>query len=280
MFGKPKNVRRDIYMKNVYVEPKYDGFRVRLASDEQGHIALAVGRKQDYTHHFEAIRLPPDIIIDAEVIVNGSLQQTSRVLTRQRSVSGSQIEVYVFDILEYRDESVSGLGYVARRQCLTELLFPEPVYLAESTWSAEDITMEKLAQPYLERGFEGIVTKNAHGRYGEGWFKFKRQRAEDFLVCETKEGTGEWAGTVGAIQLYDLRLDQVVGWCSSGSDATRSWFTNELQGLDADGIISKGILVEVEYQQRTEDGMLRHPRLLRIRHDLMEVHNEPLSTTT
>ena len=76
--------------------------------------------------------------------------------------------------------------------------------------------------------------------------------------------------------------------CSVGSDANRSWFTNALDRLAVQRMASSshlngklhdalmqnyvaqlGIIVEVEYQQRTADGKLRHPRLLRIRHDLM-----------
>ena len=270
MFGKPKALAGDIHVKNVYIEPKYDGFRVRLASDEHGYVALAIGRKSDYTHHFDGTLLPAGIIVDAEVIVNGSLQETSKVLTRHNPVPGADVQVYVFDVLEYKDEKIQNLGYVARRNLLDELTLVGNVHRVQSTWSHEDLTISELAGPYLDMGFEGIVTKSAHGRYGQEWYKYKVQRAEDFHVISWAEGQGEWAGTVGRIQLANSE-GVAVGWCSTGSDANRAWFTEKIIGLGDTVVQNLGIIVEVEYQQRTRDGMLRHPRLLRVRHDLMEV---------
>ena len=82
MFGKPRAVPASHQLTDFYIEPKIDGFRVRFDVRSNGKVAVAVGRKRDYTHHFEHLQFPSEGVFDAEVVVNGSLQETSKVLSR------------------------------------------------------------------------------------------------------------------------------------------------------------------------------------------------------
>ena len=104
MFGKPKQIQAGtkIIPGNV-VEPKVDGFRVRIATDsDTGLVEAAIGRKRDYTHHLASIKLPPSCVFDAEIVVNGSLQETSKVLSRGYAVPYDTMKIYVFDILAFK----------------------------------------------------------------------------------------------------------------------------------------------------------------------------------
>ena len=280
MFGKPKAEKADTVFGLAYVaEPKVDGFRVRIQTERWSQrIEAAIGRKRDYTHHFEGIKMPPGCVFDAEVVVNGSLQETSKVLSRQQRTPYQTMDIYVFDILEHRNGYVydlRGESLSYRRHFLDSLAWAtcdaKPI---EQTIISTPMAIETLAQGYIAQGWEGVVVKALDQPYGSKWFKFKRQQAEDFLVTRYIPGRGEWVGTIGAIGLAELprqvpaEPERAVGQCSVGSNDLRLFFTDAMEA----GIT--GIIVEVEYQQRTADGQLRHPRLLRVRHDLMEVASD------
>ena len=271
MFGKPKSLQSGAMVTPRYiVEPKVDGFRVRFSTgissrNNNGLIEAAIGRKRDYTHHFTGIKLPPGCVFDAEVVVNGSLQETSKVLSRAHAIPYSTMKIYVFDILEFCSRSTIHTPYFERRSFLESLTWPmadaNPILMNPILMA---IPIEILAQPYIEEGWEGIVIKQETSRYGEDWFKYKQQQTKDFLVAGYTQGQGEWLGTIGSIELFDIQTGLSVGQCSVGSDYHRDYFTTAAAADILD------IIVEVEYQQYTASNQLRHPRLLRIRTDLME----------
>ena len=293
MFGKPKAVPASYQLRDFFIEPKIDGFRVRFDVNNDGTVAVAVGRKRDYTHHFRHLVFPSGGVFDAEVVVNGSLQETSKVLSKQYYTDFDDMRVFVFDILELEGRRIDHESYIMRRGHLNGLnwhhahLIPIAAINTSGTY-----TIGALAAPHITDGFEGIVAKHPASPYGQQWYKYKVQKAEDFIVSGFQEGKGEWAGTVGAIELQERQGGKTVGMCSVGSDANRKWFTDTLDRLyiisqskrsfhrpsnksqlselmARNMILEEGIIVEVEYQQRTADDKLRHPRLLRIRHDLM-----------
>ncbi len=278
MFGKPKPFKHDaiIDTSRFVIEPKIDGFRVRFVSDEVGAVGAAFGRKRDYTHHFAGITLPAHGVFDAEVVVNGSLQETSKVLSRQATVAFDDMQIHVFDILNYLEMDRLMYTYTVRRALLELLDWPDA--LAQPIKSSTHLSLETsmavadLAAPYIEEGYEGIVVKLRQGVYGEGWFKYKKQHSEDFWVFRIDEGAGEWCGTAGSLALWDPRMKKIAGNCSAGSDAHRelftSWAGHRLNQRLYDWDVNP-LIVEVEFQQRTADNQLRHPRLLRVRHDLM-----------
>ena len=290
MFGKPKAVQADHQLQDFYIEPKIDGFRVRFDVHHNGKVAVAVGRIRDYTHHFSHLQFPASGVFDAEVVVNGSLQETSKVLSRKDPVSFNRMDVCIFDILQFGARRVDHESYLMRRGILGRLNWKDEgsdlPSLVPSGYADGINSAGELAKFYIDAGYEGIVAKHPSSPYGEQWFKYKKQTAEDFLVTGFQEGKGEWAGSVGAIELQEMHGGKTVGMCSVGSDVNRKWFTDALdqayvkftasvtvrpqdRALMSQWLSNAGIIVEVEYQQRTADGKLRHPRLLRIRHDLM-----------
>ena len=134
-----------------------------------------------------------------------------------------------------------------------------PVHLIDSIIVRERMSIADIAGPYIDNGYEGIVVKNPSGRYGDEWFKYKTLQEETFIAQGWESGRGEWAGSVGAIYLYDT-AGNCVGKCSTGSNENRAWFTDNSFRLSE---WSMAPIVEVAYQQKTRDGKLRHPRLLR-----------------
>ena len=273
MFGKPQQLTAGITIERGYaIEPKVDGFRVLFSTNAVGTVAIAIGRKRDYTHHFGGIKLPHSCIFDAEVVVNGSLQETSKILSRNNATPYDTMQIYVFDILQDDLADLTLDPYCLRRARLDGLRWPmadaRPIPMQEIV---KPILVEKLAQPYIDIGWEGVVIKQLSQPYGRKWFKYKTQITEDFVVNSIDEGNGGWQKTAGRLKLWDPRSACDVGSCSVGSNENRVWFTNRMKIYSRD---SNPIIVEVEYQQRTATNQLRHPRLLRVRHDLMETNND------
>ena len=221
MFGKPKAVQADHQLQDFFIEPKIDGFRVRFDVYRNGKVAVAVGRKRDYTHHFSHLNFPAGGVFDAEVVVNGTLQETSKVLSRQDVTPFKTMDVYIFDILELEGRRIDHESYIMRRGHLNSFHWGSLIPIAAI--NARGLhTIGTLAEPHIASGFEGIVAKNPSSPYGEQWFKYKKQTAEDFLVTGFQEGKGEWTGSVGAIELQEMQGGKTVGMCSVGSDANRS----------------------------------------------------------
>ena len=282
MFGKPKKIQAGtrIIPGNV-VEPKVDGFRVRIATcigSNAGLVGAAIGRKRDYTHHVMELRFPPGCTFDTEVVVNGSLQETSKVLSRNHVIPYETIQVYVFDVLEVYGQDMSLKPYSERRRFLENLEWPlKNVQPIQATRISDSPLIEDLAQSYIDDGWEGVVIKRENQPYGSQWFKYKRHEAEDFWVHGIDEGYGFWSSTAGSLRLWDPRKQHLVGNCSTGSDDNRAWFTKyagHYLNQELPSWKAYPLIVEVEYQQRTAAGQLRHPRLLRVRHDLMEINSD------
>ena len=132
-------------------------------------------------------------------------------------------------------------------------------------------------------GFEGVVAKRLDSTYTPGlrsrhWLKIKSQKRDEFVVCGWTAGEGRREGSIGSLAL-GLPVEG-GGWCYVGNVGTG--FTNdELRRLEAllkplvvtatpytqnVRLVKKGtvfvspeVVVDVEYTERTDEGILRHP---------------------
>jgi len=268
-FGKPRAEKAERRFQGYNAEPKIDGWRARIDyhSDEQ---FIVSGHRSDFTVHLrDRIVLPTAGVYDAEIVVNESLQGTASVLSRRSRCDIDSLDVYVFDALELEQMDTSQISYQNRRSLLEGLDWTYPVQLIESIPIYERKRIDEIAWPFIEDGYEGVVLKGPLSRYGEDWHKYKRRSSREFVVTRFEMGKGEWAGTVGAIHITDAVTGMPAGKCSVGSNANRVFFTDLLNKPLTEHGRTGPVVVEVEYQQITRDGRLRHPRLVRVRHDLM-----------
>lgn len=112
--------------------------------------------------------------------------------------------------------------------------------------------------------FEGTMVKNLHTPWTAtrswSWMKIKDSITREVTVTGLKEGTGKYVGMCGAlIGDYNGRKVRVSGM----TDKQREEFWNKPKSI-------VGKLVEVESQEETEHGSLRHPRFIRVRDDKEE----------
>ncbi|MFJ6953795.1 ATP dependent DNA ligase, partial [Micromonospora aurantiaca (nom. illeg.)] len=139
-----------------------------------------------------------------------------------------------------------------------------------------------------EHGREGVMAKRVESLYRPGvrspdWVKVKLEVTADFVVGGWRPGARRVGGLLVGVPGPDGRLiyrGRVGGGIGAAIErellreleplrATDSPFAAGVPREDARGAIwvTPRIVVEVKYGQRTPDGRLRFPRILRLRPD-------------
>ena len=212
--------------REVYVEPKYDGFR------SQVHIYSQDGVKtvKIFSRNLENTTLMfPDLveaakglkvknaIFDAEAI--GYEPKTSRFLPFQETVQRKRkhgieeavknfpLKLFVFDVLYKDGKSYLNTPFNERRKALEEVIPKEgsavEITRQERVTSAE--VLRDLIKKYLAEGLEGALIKKIDAPYKAGgrgfhWVKYKKTTEGgladtiDCLVMGIYKGRGKRAG--------------------------------------------------------------------------------------
>jgi ATP-dependent DNA ligase len=231
------------------VEPKIDGIRVFLfksgdklvISSKHGAIYTPQSSPKVFATVPEFLHAPHQMILDGEYVAK-------------------KARVSFFDVLQVDDRELRPLPLTERRKVLHEILegtgLEVPYRLARSV---EEI--QALKERYVREGFEGVVAKNPQSSHGQpgSWLKMKKFDTVDVFVMDYErtqdmERTGvprSWF-----VGVYDDKGHRVplgkVGAFVEKVDPRR---------------VKKDTVVEVRYQEVTEDMKLRGAFILRVRHD-------------
>lgn len=281
-------------------EPKLDGYRV-LACLERNSVRLTSRNGLDMTAAFPEIvaavrdQAVESMILDGEIIALApdgkpsfnALQNRAQLKT-SREIEKAQRELPVamvcFDLLHFAGVNLRQSPYVERRRYLSQCLLPSErlqlVHAVEDGRTLYDVA--------LQNGFEGIVSKRKDSQYFPGkrsaaWLKFKAIHTDEFVVGGYTKGKGA-RESIGALLLgyWDQGALRYVGHAGSGltegiigslrerfdgSEVKRCPF-REKPDLHRPTIwVKPEVVVEVSYQDRTPDGLLRAPVFLRVRDD-------------
>lgn len=267
-------------------EPKFDGGRL-LVGIEDG--AVRMYSRQGVSHagkltalEAELATLPEGTWLDAELVgmqmVEGNVMaQWSAAQSVMSSVGevadymADRVTLVVFDLLAYDGHDARALPFKQRRAFLER---------AMSAWEDTDFDramlvpqMEASAASYeaaVAQGFEGIIAKRLDAPYSSGrsaaWLKFKPTRTLDAVVTGFTEGESGFAGMVGALvfSFFDPEtgtFEREAAGKASGFDLpTRVDMTENPERY-------LGRVVEIRYQNVTEDGRFRFLRFDRWRDD-------------
>jgi len=113
-----------------------------------------------------------------------------------------------------------------------------------------------------KHGFEGSIVRPWDYQYvgtrSYSWMKMKNVKSADLIIIDYFEGKGKYAGQLGGFVVkYGYRTVKVG---SGFTDEQRvEFFKNPESYIDK--------IAEVLYMEETDDGSLRHPRFVTIRHD-------------
>lgn len=130
-------------------------------------------------------------------------------------------------------------------------------------------------QQQLDAGYEGVVAKDHKAGYfdSQAWLKIKQRTTVDAQIVGWEPGAkgGKHACTLGAlvVAVLDAATGQLreIANVVPGDDMLRASLFGQLRYLASAEIATLGMIAELEAQLWTKDGRLRHPRILRWRHD-------------
>ncbi|WP_373322697.1 DNA ligase D [Aromatoleum toluolicum] len=288
-------------------EPKLDGYRVLAFVARDGtemRVKLQSRRGLDLTTTFPRLAAElrgqgADMIVDGELVAfdasgrpSFNALQNRFHLKAERDIAAADRSTPVvyccFDLLYFAGVDLRAAPYHDRRRYLAQCLLPSP--LLQLVHVAED--GEALQRAALASGFEGIIGKRKDSRYTAGrrsssWLKIKATQSGEFVVGGYTRGKGS-RGPLGALLLGyreggeggALRYASHVG---SGFDtATLEQVRARLEDLRTEVCpfvekpelngpttwVRPELVVEVQFQEWTEDGSLRVPIFLRMRDDI------------
>ena len=229
-------------------EPKWDGIRVFLFKSgdrsvlvgRHGSVFTPKGNPVVFAKIPEFVHAPNRMILDGEYVSKDGL--------------------HLFDVLQVDDRDLKSRPLSERKDILHEILDGTGLEtLAILAKSIEEIS--KFQDDEIAAGGEGIICKNPTSAYGDtnSWLKLKRFDTIDCFVTGY-EDTPDYKRTgvprSWFIGLYD-DAGQIVNIGKVGS------FVEKVNPRK----VEKGSVVEVRFQEVTQDEKLRAPFILKVRHD-------------
>jgi bifunctional non-homologous end joining protein LigD len=193
----------------------------------------------------------------------------------------------VFDVLHLDGSDLMPLPWSERRP------FLDGLGLAGPSWSTTPSIPghgDELLEIVRQRRMEGVMCKRIDSPYVPGgrskaWLKVKLQESDEFVVGGWLGGEGRRAGRIGSLLLgvpaEGGGLDYVgnVGTGFTDKELTRlqarlDAIRRDVSPFTGGGTPKKGavfvepeLVVEVEFTERTDEGILRHPSYKGVRID-------------
>ncbi|MFC0507670.1 non-homologous end-joining DNA ligase [Micromonospora costi] len=279
-------------------EFKWDGVRA-LADISEGQQHLYARSGVEITAAYPELATlrnqVADALLDGEVVLFGESGQPSftalaeRMHVRDRNRAARLAAVMpvtymIFDVLRLDGEDLIGWPYERRREALDGL------GLGGARWAVPPVFSDGPAtyQAAGEHGLEGVMAKRLGSAYRPGvrspdWVKVKLEVTGDFVVGGWRPGARKIGGLLVGVPRPDGRLTfrgRVGGGIGAAVErqllaeleplrTPTSPFAGDVPREDARTAIwvTPRVVVEVKYGQRTPDGRLRFPRVLRLRPD-------------
>jgi ATP-dependent DNA ligase len=294
------------------IEPKLDGVRAFVHCTPDGIFVTSrrrdsSGRFRQYQDNIPHIRDHPLLndlgsegytILDSELLMpdegRGTCAATVAVTNSlpdtavAHQLSHSKAWITVFDIPWWANSDMQSMPLRFRKALLHEINLNAYEHLHEIPihMDVDDIDeRERILQMYLMEGYEGIVLKDPNSGYRDtrAWLKLKDEVTLDVQVVGWERGRagGKWENSLGALfcAVRDSRDGQLVDVCDvmPGDDDTRLRLFETLSPLTTDEIRERHLILEIKGQQWTDDGHIRHPRIVRWREDKSEPNELDLS---
>ncbi len=271
------------YDKMWAIEPKLDGIRVLVTADP---VAKSVTFQTRNGNPLPSLfKLSPlflklaetvgnAVTFDGEATAGSDFFSGVGKLTQKKEASDLAI-VTLFDVPWVEGWGASSeVPYSLRRECL-EKMFNDAglvwnegqvrlIELINTITTCELVdTCETLLAEAQDAGWEGLMVKDVDapycsGRRSKAWIKVKGKQTYDCRVVGFQPGKGRYDGAAGALLVsYQGKTIAVAGGLT---DAQRQDIYDHPENW-------VGKTAEVECQQLTPSGSMRHPSLVCIRWD-------------
>jgi DNA ligase D len=267
-------------------EIKFDGYRT-IARIDGGEVRLLTRSGLDWSDRYGMLKdafatLPcKQALIDGEVVVQGENGVASFAALQDALSEGSthRLTFFAFDLLHLDGYDLRAVPLLERKRALEGLLDPvlEPasaLQISEHVIGNGGAFLRQASQ----LGLEGVISKRVDSIYQQArarsWLKIKCRLSEEFLIVGYNPS--EAAGGIGALLLAEAEDGglRYVGRVGTGfSTAEMKRLHARLEALRArkatvalppeerrKGIawVRPALVAEVEYGNRTADGILRH----------------------
>lgn len=278
--------------ENWIFERKLDGERC-LAFKRGSKVRLMSRNKKDISAQYPEIvgvleNQKGNCILDGEIVAfDGEVTSFSKLQSRMHSEDPDKnIDVfyYVFDVLYLDGYDLSKLPLDRRKSVLKESIDFDNNILRFTPHRNTD--GEEYLQEACEKGWEGLIAKDAHSVYrhsrSKKWLKFKCEKGQELVICgyTPPEGSRKHFGAL-IVGFYDDGELKEAGKVGSGYDQQTlkilhekmkkierksSPFGDEVNYKDATWLQPE-LVGEFRFTEWTEDGKLRHPSFLGLRED-------------
>jgi bifunctional non-homologous end joining protein LigD len=277
-------------------EIKLDGYRL-LARIEKGNVALLSRRGHDWTQRLpslarELLQLPlKSALLDGEVVVLGQdgVSDFQRLQNSLEEGKEGACVYFAFDALFLDGYDLRALPLLARKQLLGERF--AAMARTERLRFSDHVRGEGAAffAQACKLGLEGIISKRAESGYVSGrskaWLKVKCLQRQEFVVTGYTEPAGSrayfgalllgvheqgrlvYAGKVGT-GFTQQSLKQLAAQMKP-LERAKPAFDKAPRGASARGVhwLTPRLVAEVEFAQRTQDGLVRHAAFRGLRED-------------
>lgn len=282
MLAHPYSPKRIESWERVFIEPKYDGVRVITLINKFGQPKYYSrnGRQLEMFGHLDEVMneihrravtraragyLGDGVMLDGEMIgpsfadIAGAIHRKNYVAKDCRYVCFHMMPLMMFK------DGADKIPQLARIRSMNELISPvvrgsNLITLAEPQAVLKERIMEK-HQTHRSLGLEGSMVKNLNapwvGKRSHDWLKIKDELTVDVKCVGVEEGKGKYEGTCGA--LVCLHKGKKISVSGMPDLKRYEFWANPTKVV--------GQTVEVEYQEETQHGALRHPRFVRVRFD-------------
>jgi bifunctional non-homologous end joining protein LigD len=218
------------------------------------------------------------------------LQERMHVASRDaaaRKAASVPASYLVFDVLHLDGRDVMPLPWIERREVLESLGIAGP---SGATTPSLPGAGTELLETVRQRGMEGVVCKRLDSIYAPGtrsksWLKVKLQQSDEFVVGGWQPGEGRRTERIGSLLLgvpdgkggLDYVGNVGTGFTEKELDRLAKRLgpiVRESSPFTGGGVprrqsvfVEPELVVEVEYTERTDEGILRHPSYKGVRID-------------
>jgi len=284
------------YEGTHFAQVKHDGTRIIAHVEHENIRMISRSGKNDFSGLYpeicdELAAIRGTCVLDCELTFWGIGEAHCTYVKADalpETRAGYIPRLMVFDVIRHGQTDMRDLSQEERSMCVLGLLDelrmhhvrPVDTFLTE---------FRSVYETVVSFGGEGIILKDKSAKYrhdgvngnrSRAWLKVKRSETADCVVMGLQKGKGKTESTFGALILgqYENGVLREVGRSSGMTDAERRDLCDLIMDIPRYPHFSTGlakiqrsvipeVVVEIECMERTDDGMMRHPRFIRVRND-------------
>lgn len=285
-----KETKQPFDDKDWIFEIKWDGYRA-IAELNKTEVKLYSRNGNLFNAKYPEVvgalsKMDVNAVIDGEIVVMDEQGNPNfQLLQNYNNQKAYPIYYYVFDLLKLNGRSVMELPLIERKEFLRTLIKEDSIVKYSDHIEENGKEMYALM---AERNMEGIMAKKADSPYLPGqrtadWLKVKYRKTVDAIICGfTKpEGERKYFGALilGLMQGHTIKY---VGHTGTGFDkpllknlyeqleplaVSQSPFAEIVKTNTPVTWVQPVLVCEVEFTEKTRNGILRSPAFIRLRPD-------------